>query len=94
MAPVADEYLPAPQSVHDGVPVTVLYFPGTHALHVAPLGPVYPLLQTQSVAAGEPMDEREFAGHETHVLSDVLPVPVEYFPAPQYVQIAKPVVSA
>jgi len=90
VAPVADEYLPAPQSVHDGVPVTVLYFPGAHALHVAPLAPVYPLLQAQLVAAGAPLGECEFAGQRPHVLSAVWPTAAEYFPAPQAVQATTP----
>jgi hypothetical protein len=38
VAPVVVKYVPAPQSVHATVPVTVLYFPTAHAAHVPPLG--------------------------------------------------------
>jgi hypothetical protein len=93
-APVVDEYLPATQSVHAAVPVTALYLPAKHELHAPPSGPVYPVLQIQLVTTEEPMGERESAGHKTHVLSDVLPAPVEYFPALQYVQNVEPVLSA
>ena len=47
VAPVAAEYVPAPQSVHAAAPVTILYFPATHCTHVPPLGPVNPRLQRQ-----------------------------------------------
>ncbi len=50
-APVDAENLLAAQSEHVPVPVTVLYFPPKHAEHVPPLGPEYPVLQTQIVDA-------------------------------------------
>jgi hypothetical protein len=51
VAPVVVRYLPAPQSVHATEPVAVLYFPAAHAVHVPPLGPVYPTLHWQCVMA-------------------------------------------
>jgi len=33
----AAEYFAVAQSVHDAVPVTVLYLPATHAVHVPPV---------------------------------------------------------
>jgi hypothetical protein len=60
-APVDAEYLPAAQSRHVAVPVTILYFPATHAVHATPLGPEYPVLQTQLstlvLAVGEFVNE-------------------------------------
>jgi hypothetical protein len=60
-APVAVEYLPTAQSMHAAEPVAVLYFPATHAVHDTPLGPEYPVLQTQLstpvLAVGEFVNE-------------------------------------
>jgi hypothetical protein len=48
-APTAAEYVPAPQSVQVAVPVNVLYFPATHAVHGPPSGPENPALQVHEV---------------------------------------------
>jgi hypothetical protein len=48
-APNVVENFPAPQSVHRALPVAVLYFPAEHTVHVPPVGPVYPILQRQSL---------------------------------------------
>ena len=48
-APAAAEYVPAPQSVQVAVPVNVLYFPATHAVHGPPSGPENPALQVHAV---------------------------------------------
>jgi hypothetical protein len=66
-APVAEEYVPAPQSVHAADPVDILYFPATHAVHVSPTGPVDPALQVQFVKAALPASELEFDGQTLHV---------------------------
>jgi len=76
--------------VHANVPLTVLYVPAGHKLHAPPLGPVYPALQAQLVAAGAPLGECEFAGQGPHVLSAVWPTAAEYFPAPQLMQARTP----
>jgi hypothetical protein len=39
VAPTAAEYVLRLQSVHDAVPVTVLYFPAIQAVQVPPSGP-------------------------------------------------------
>jgi len=62
-APVGAENLPAPQSLHVAVPVTVLYVPPTHATHVPPLDPVYPRLHTQLLCAVDPATDCEFTRH-------------------------------
>ena len=36
---------PAGHAVHAAGPVAFLYLPASHAVHVPPLGPVYPALQ-------------------------------------------------
>ena len=38
-APTVVEYVPAAQSVQTALPVAILYFPTTHAVHVPPSGP-------------------------------------------------------
>ena len=65
-APVVAEYLPAPQSVHPTEPISSLYFPASHAVHVAPLAPVYPALHWQLVETLLPVGEIEFGGQELH----------------------------
>ena len=60
-APIDPEYLPAAQSAHAAGPGSVLYFPAAHAEHVPPLGPEYPVLQTQIVdAIGDCEFDRQF----------------------------------
>ena len=54
VAAVTVEYELLLQSVHAILPMTALYFPAAHALHVPPSGPVYPGLQTQLVKALDP----------------------------------------
>jgi hypothetical protein len=51
VAPTAAEYVFRLQSVHESAPVTALYFPATQAVQVPRLGPVYPTLQRQVIAA-------------------------------------------
>ena len=85
------EYVPVPQSVHTALPVAILYFPATHAVHVPPSGPVNPMLQVQEARAELAIGELEFAGHAIHVVATVAPTVVEYVPAPQSVQTALPV---
>ena len=69
-APVAAEYVPAPQSVHASDPVDTLYFPASHAVHGPPTGPVDPALQVQFVKAELPAGELEFVGQSLHVMLD------------------------
>jgi hypothetical protein len=54
------------QSVHGAEPGAVLYFPDTHAVHVPPLGPVYPVLHEQLCTTVLPLAETEFTGHCRH----------------------------
>jgi hypothetical protein len=90
-APVAAEYVPAPQSVHSADPVDDLYFPATHAAHVSPTGPVDPALQVQFVKDALPAGEFEFDGQTLHVELVEAPSAVEYVPATQSEQVAVPV---
>ena len=57
------------QSVHGAEPGAVLYFPYTHAVHVPPLGPVYPALHEQLCTTVLPLAETEFTGHCRHTAS-------------------------
>jgi hypothetical protein len=49
VAAVVVEYVPSAHCKHGRDPFTLLYVPGTQALHSCPAGPVYPALHTQSV---------------------------------------------
>jgi hypothetical protein len=40
VAPSVAEYVATAQSVQIALPVTLLYFPATHTVHVPPSGPV------------------------------------------------------
>jgi hypothetical protein len=92
------EFEPAGQSEHVTLPVALLYFPVTHAVHVPPFGPLKPALQIQSVSADFAVYEFEFAGQDRQVivLEYVAPVqsthtalPVEplYLPGAHAVQV-------
>jgi hypothetical protein len=56
----------------------LLYFPLVHAVHAPPLGPVYPVLQTQAETAELLLGDVEFAGHTRQVDADVAAVVGEY----------------
>ena len=77
-APIVGEYLPALQSVHPALPVTILYFPAAQAEHVPPFGPVKPRLQTQLLNAVEPLTDCELLGQAIQVLLARAPTTVEY----------------
>lgn len=59
VAPIAAEYLPDPQLRHETTPVTALYLPATHCVHVPPSGPVEPASQVHAVEAELPAGELE-----------------------------------
>jgi hypothetical protein len=62
------EYVPAKQSVHAVLPITVLYFPGTQAVHGPPSGPVNPALQptdTHALMFEPPTADVVPTGHAT-----------------------------
>ena len=80
--------------MHAALPLVVLYFPATHAVHGPPFGPVKPALQTvdtQAVPQVLPLGEVVPAGHETHALALLALVTPEYVPARQFVHTALPV---
>ncbi len=60
-------------------------------MHSPPLGPDEPGLQVQEAKAELPVDEFEFSGHARQVDDAVGLTAVEYFPAPQCLQIVDPV---
>ena len=70
LAPVTPEYVPAVQSRHNDFPVTFLNFPATHAVHVSPSLPVYPMLHLQFEIFFGVIENGvfEFTGHDTHTL--------------------------
>ena len=83
--PWMTEYLPAAHAVQLADPVDSLCFPATHAVHVSPLGPVKPELQTQCVKTVLPAGELEFDGHVVQVEGAEALIAAEYVPAPQLV---------
>ena len=94
VAPVAAEYVPAPQSVHAALPVAVLYFPAAHAVHGPPVGPVEPAAQsgkTQFAKLLLPACEEVPTGQAVHVLTVVALVDVEYVLFIQLVHVASAV---
>jgi hypothetical protein len=91
VAPTVAEYVLASQLVHAAEPVAVLYLPAAHAVHVPPLGPANPRLQTQLASAVDPTGACVFEGHPRQVAIAVAPVAVEYVLAPQSVHAAEPV---
>ena len=84
VAPVAAEYVPAPQSVHAAKPVVILYLPAMQAVHEPPSGPVNPTLQVQAARAVLGLGELELPGHARQADSSVAPAVGEYFPAAQF----------
>ena len=66
VAPVTDEYVPAPQLLHSASPVVPLYFPAKHGTQVPPLGPAYPALHVQSVGVELVTVDVECSGHNRH----------------------------
>ena len=69
-APMAAENVPAPQ--HVPVPVTVLYFPPAHAMHVPPFSPSYPALHAHWVETVLACAEFEPTGQAVHNAVPVL----------------------
>jgi hypothetical protein len=92
VAPAVPEYVPAPQSVHVPLPLAILYFPATHALHTPPFGPVYPALQAQAVTTVLVPGEFELPGHARQVVTPVAADVPEYVPTPQLLHATLPVV--
>jgi hypothetical protein len=89
----AVEYVPAPQFIHEVVPVPLVNFPATHVVHAPPLTPDEPALQVQSISAVLETGEYELPGHATHALATVAPAVTEYVPAVQFVHTVAPVVA-
>ena len=75
VAPTVGEYPPAKQFVHAALPEFVLYLPAKHAVHVPPLGPVYPRLQRQEpIAVCAVAVVTEFAGQAVHAALPLAPL--------------------
>jgi hypothetical protein len=93
-APGDGEYLPAPHSVHNPVPVVVLYVPAIQLVHETPfVAAVYPVLQIQLTSVAEPADEDVWEGQLKQVELLTACVLVEYLPVPQFVQSPGPKAS-
>jgi hypothetical protein len=65
-APTAALHVPGAQAVQLYTPVTALYVPTSHAIHLVPSAPVYPAMQEQFVSRGLLALERVLLGHAVH----------------------------
>ena len=74
--------VPEPQPLHAAEPIIDLNDPTPQAVHVPPLGPVYPILQRQLLSTVDPATDCEFVGQFAHVEVTAAPVAAEYVPAP------------
>jgi hypothetical protein len=84
MAPLpAGEELEVGQAEHVLVPT--VYDPAAHIVHVPPLAPVYPALQTQAVPTELPVAVVVLAAGQA--VQAALPVSVLYVPTAQDVQV-------
>jgi hypothetical protein len=90
LAPTTSENVAVPQSVHAALPVTILYLPATHAVHVPPFAPVNPALHKQATTVVLETGAFAFAGHDEHVDKALAPTTAENFAASQSVHAALP----
>jgi hypothetical protein len=88
------EYVPAAQSTHAALPALVLYFPGTHATHGPPSGPVNPALQavdTHALTFELPLGEVVPTGHVRHCDENGVKYLMMTTPEPPFFpEVAKP----
>jgi len=66
VAAVALEYFPPSHAEQGAEPGVSLYLPATQLTQGAPLGPVNPLMQEQSLGASLPCSEFDMAGQGAH----------------------------
>jgi uncharacterized protein YnzC (UPF0291/DUF896 family) len=81
------EDVPALQLEHKSEPTVVLCFPTTHVVHVPPFTPVYPALHRHQTERLLPLGESEFSGQLKQEPTESALRFVEYFPAPQPMQV-------
>ena len=93
VAPSVPENFPAPQLLHEALPMTPLYVPVAQLVQGPPSGPDEPGVHTQNVNIMLPDTEVERVGHAWQVASDMAPTLVEYDPVPQSLHAALPVTS-
>ena len=68
--PKVAEYVPLSQALQTTSPLTSLYLPVTHAVHVLPLFPQYPRLQVQLVNRSLPRAAFDLSRHAEHTPCD------------------------
>ena len=75
--------------MQETAPAVSLYFPVSHAVHVPPLAPVYPLLQRQAVAELLAAGDQLLLGHVSQEIDGpwALGVDFQYFPATHVMQV-------
>lgn len=89
-APRVSEYVVDTQLSQFDEPLTLLKYPGLHAVHAWPSGPVKPVLHTHCVEFTEPGREVEYLGHIMHAVPPVSP---RYAPASHSSQLPVPTTS-
>jgi len=78
-------------ALHSVFPVSILYVPSKHGVHVPPSGPLDPALHVHVVFDSLATGGYEFGGHRKH--SPGAYTDIEYLPAPQYEHSADPRLS-
>ena len=68
VAAVANVYVPALQWMQIALPFVILYLPASHAEHVPPSAPVYPILHLHCVESELLTGEFEFSGQLTQAV--------------------------
>jgi hypothetical protein len=77
VAPTVTEYVPLEQSKQAVDPLTSLYLPATHAVHVPPFTPVYPALHEHAVMTELELGAFAFTGQAKHTPDVVAPTVTE-----------------
>jgi len=75
--PAPTEYFPDKQSVHAAWPVSGLYFPATHNVHIAPFAPVDPALHVHAERSELPSGALDPIGQLRQTVSVTAPSVVE-----------------
>jgi len=88
VAPTPGMYVPAAQDVQLLLPITFLYWPGTHSEHGPPFAPVAPALHVHAVTTELPKTELELTAHATQTSDALAPAVTEYVPALQFAHVA------
>ena len=77
VAAVAAEYVPTGHLSHEASPTVVLYRPATHAVHVPPFDPEYPMLHWHAVITELPSGDCALGSQSRQKVAEVAAIVVE-----------------